>query len=115
MLNAYETASQTLTRLMKRYLGNEAATAETLEPDGWFKRGDLGYMNGGKVYIVDRFKGIIKVDGFVVSPTGLEFAQHHCPGTEDVATVRSGNFSDEHPVIHVVPAVNYAPVSDIEE
>lgn len=102
-------------QLMKRYLGNEAATAETLQPDGWFKTGDIGYLNGGKVYIVDRLKDIIKVDGFVVSPTELENALHHCPGIEDVAAVRNGNISDEHPVIHVVPAGNDAPVSDIEE
>lgn len=102
-------------QLMTRYLGNEAATAETLRADGWFRTGHIGYLDSGKVYIIDRLKDIIKVDGFVVSPTELENALYHCPGVEDVAAVRSGNISDEHPVLHVVPAGTDASASDIEE
>ncbi|KAL8518088.1 hypothetical protein ACS0TY_009393 [Phlomoides rotata] len=41
--------------MMKEYLGNEEATAETFDSEGWLKTGDLCYFDdeGWKNYIVD--------------------------------------------------------------
>ena len=41
---------------MQGYLGNEEATYDALDPDGWLKTGDVGYKEQGKFFIVDRKK-----------------------------------------------------------
>ncbi|KAH7841147.1 hypothetical protein Vadar_026188 [Vaccinium darrowii] len=59
--------------VMKGYLGNEEATAATIDPDGWLRTGDLCYFDeDGFVYIVDRIKEIIKHNGYQVAPAELE-------------------------------------------
>jgi long-chain acyl-CoA synthetase len=46
--------------VMKGYFKQEAATAEVFTPDGFFKTGDLGYMNAkGILYIRGRSKNMI--------------------------------------------------------
>lgn len=53
--------------IMKGYLGNEEATAATMDKDGWLKTGDLGYFDkDGFLYIVDRIKELIKHNGYQV-------------------------------------------------
>jgi OPC-8:0 CoA ligase-1 len=53
--------------IMKGYLGNEAATATTFDPDGWPKTGDMGYFDeDGFLHIVDRIKELIKHNGYQV-------------------------------------------------
>lgn len=42
--------------VMQGYLGNEEATFDALDPDGWLKTGDVGYKEQGKFFIVDRKK-----------------------------------------------------------
>ncbi|XP_022744570.1 4-coumarate--CoA ligase-like 5 [Durio zibethinus] len=59
--------------IMKGYLGNEEATAATIDKDGWLKTGDLGYFDeDGFLYIVDRIKELIKHNGYQVAPAELE-------------------------------------------
>ncbi|KAF7131707.1 hypothetical protein RHSIM_Rhsim09G0145700 [Rhododendron simsii] len=59
--------------VMKGYLGNEEATAATIDPDGWLRTGDLCYFDqDGFVYIVDRIKELIKYNGYQVAPAELE-------------------------------------------
>lgn len=41
---------------MQGYLGNPEATRAMIDAEGWLRTGDVGYMNGGKYYIVDRAK-----------------------------------------------------------
>ena len=53
--------------VMKGYLGNEAATAATIDSDGWLRTGDLCYFDDDEfVYIVDRIKELIKHNGYQV-------------------------------------------------
>lgn len=49
------------------YAGDDAATAATLDSEGWLKTGDLCYFDSeGFLYIVDRLKELIKYKGYQV-------------------------------------------------
>ena len=58
---------------MLGYYGNEAATKETIEPDGWLHSGDLCKMDAdGYFYIVDRKKDMILTAGYNIYPAEIE-------------------------------------------
>jgi long-chain acyl-CoA synthetase len=79
--------------VMLGYYGNDAATAETVEPDGWLHTGDLASMDeAGQVFVVDRKKDMINTAGFKVFPAEIErvVAMH-----ASVAMVAVGSQSDE--------------------
>ena len=58
--------------MMRGYLDNPTATAETVDSDGWLHTGDVAYQRNGKWYVVDRKKDLLKVRGWQVSPAELE-------------------------------------------
>jgi 4-coumarate--CoA ligase len=50
------------------YFNNPTATAEALDDEGYFKTGDVGYIDdGGNIFILDRNKDIFKYKGYHVS------------------------------------------------
>ena len=58
---------------MSGYLGDPAATAATVDADGWLHSGDIGRIESdGALFVVDRVKELIKVKGFQVAPAELE-------------------------------------------
>jgi long-chain acyl-CoA synthetase len=58
---------------MLGYYGNEKATRETIEPDGWLHSGDLCKMDEfGYFYIVDRKKDMILTAGYNIYPAEIE-------------------------------------------
>lgn len=90
-------------QVMKGYLNNPKATAETLV-DGWLRTGDVAELDEhGNVYIVDRFKELIKYKGYQVPPAELESVLLSHPDTADAAcsgVVRSDG--EEIPKAYVV-------------
>ncbi|XP_068691723.1 uncharacterized protein [Montipora foliosa] len=91
--------------VMKGYLNNQKATAESITPDGWFHSGDIGYYDkDGHFYIVDRIKDLIKFKGFPVAPAELEALLHTHPKVMDVAVIGIPHESaGEVPKAFVVP------------
>jgi long-chain acyl-CoA synthetase len=59
--------------VMQGYYGNEPATRQTIEPDGWLHTGDLARTDAdGYIYVVDRSKDMINSAGFKVYPAEVE-------------------------------------------
>lgn len=88
-------------QLMTGYFNNVTATEESFE-DGWLKTGDIGYFKDGEVYLVDRAKDLIKVNGWQVSPAEVENALLEYDGVQDAGVVGVGEDVSEHPVACVV-------------
>jgi acyl-CoA synthetase (AMP-forming)/AMP-acid ligase II len=58
--------------LMRGYLP-EAANAEAFLPGGWYRTGDIGWLEPeGWLHLTDRLKEMIKVAGFQVAPAEVE-------------------------------------------
>lgn len=74
--------------IMKGYVGDNDATAATLNSEGWLKTGDLCYFDSdGFLYIVDRLKELIKYKAYQVPPAELENILHSIPGIADAAVI----------------------------
>ena len=100
-------------QVMKGYLNNPTATAETIDADGWLHTGDIARIDAdGHVFIVDRLKELIKVKGFQVAPAELEALLLDHPQITDAAVVgRPDDESGEVPLAFVVAA----PDSPLDE
>ena len=60
-------------QVMSGYWGREESNHEVFTPDGYFRTGDIGFINEeGYVRIVDRKKDMILVSGFNVFPNEIE-------------------------------------------
>ncbi|XP_062557091.1 uncharacterized protein LOC134221931 isoform X2 [Armigeres subalbatus] len=60
-------------QIMKGYIGNEVATRDTIDKDGWLHTGDIGYYDEDyEFFIVDRLKELIKYKAYQVPPAELE-------------------------------------------
>ncbi|KAI5329560.1 hypothetical protein L3X38_028957 [Prunus dulcis] len=74
--------------VMKGYIGDDKATAETLHSDGWLKTGDLCFFDDeGFLYIVDRLKELIKYKAYQVPPAELEPILQSHPDIADAAVI----------------------------
>ncbi len=70
------------------YWNNPEATAATFTPDGWFRTGDIGYVDeDGYFFIVDRLKDMIISGGENIYPAEIENALSAHPRVIDVAVV----------------------------
>jgi long-chain acyl-CoA synthetase len=59
--------------VMEEYWGNEEATRDTIEEDGWLHTGDVCYMDeDGYIFVVDRKKDMIITAGYNIYPAELE-------------------------------------------
>uniref|UniRef100_A0A1J3FY89 4-coumarate--CoA ligase n=1 Tax=Noccaea caerulescens TaxID=107243 RepID=A0A1J3FY89_NOCCA len=75
-------------QVMKGYINDPAATAATIDKDGWLHTGDIGYIDEeDELFIVDRLKELIKYKGFQVAPAELESLLIAHSDINDVAVV----------------------------
>ena len=100
-------------QLMAGYLGNEAATAATIDADGWLHTGDLGcFDDDGNLFLIDRLKELIKVRGYHVAPARLEAELVEHPAIADAAVVpRPDEESGELPVAYVALCADAEPAA----
>ena len=74
--------------VMKGYWNKPEATAEAMTFDGFFRTGDVAYMDeDGFVFIVDRTKDMLLCSGFNVYPRVLEEAIYQHPAVREVAVI----------------------------
>ncbi|MGQ0800058.1 MAG: AMP-binding protein [Pseudomarimonas sp.] len=74
--------------VMQGYHANPAASADTLDADGWLHTGDVGHVDAdGYWYLVDRLKELIKVSAFQVAPARLEALLLDHPAVADAAVI----------------------------
>ena len=70
--------------VMLGYYNNAEATKDAITEDGYYKTGDVGYVDEkGNFYITDRVKELIKYKGFPVAPAELEGVLAVHPKVED--------------------------------
>jgi len=75
-------------QVMAGYWQRPEATEMAMTSDGFFKSGDLGFMNEtGQTKIVDRKKDMILVSGFNVYPNEIEEAAAEHPGILEAAAI----------------------------
>jgi acyl-CoA synthetase (AMP-forming)/AMP-acid ligase II len=83
-------------QVMKGYLNNDEATAETLTEDGWLRTGDIGRVDeNGFFYVVDRLKELIKYKGYQVPPAELEAVLVSHPKVKDAGVIGVPNEEGE--------------------
>lgn len=74
--------------VFKGYYNNPKATAESLDAEGWYRTGDIGYVDDkDNIFITDRVKELIKYNGFQVAPAQLESLLLGHPAVNDVAVI----------------------------
>ena len=98
-------------QVMAGYWNRPDETAKVMTKDGYFKSGDMGFIDkDGFVKIVDRKKDMILVSGFNVYPTEIEDVVAKHPGVLEAAVIGvPDEHSSEVPKLFVVkkdPALN---------
>src|SRR5918997_6453232 len=74
--------------IMKGYWGKEDATKEVLDDDGWFRTGDMAYVDDdGYFFIVDRKKDMIIRGGYNVYPREIEEVLYEHDAVAEVAVI----------------------------
>ncbi len=97
--------------IMAGYYKNTEATAEVIDPDGWFHTGDLGRMEGDRVIISGRAKNVIVLEtGKNVYPEEIEWELLTIPEIEEIMV-----YEDERQGAPVVAARVYPNWSVLKE
>jgi long-chain acyl-CoA synthetase len=99
--------------VMKGYWNKPEATAETLDPDGWLRTGDMGTTDeDGYFYVVDRKKEMVIRGGFNVYPREIEEALYEHESVREVAVL-----GVPHPSLgeEVAAAIALRPGAEVTE
>ncbi len=74
--------------VMRGYFDDEEASARTIDPEGWLRTGDIGFVGtDGNLRITDRKKDMFIVGGFNAFPAEIEGILLTHPGVSQVAVV----------------------------
>jgi fatty-acyl-CoA synthase len=74
--------------VMRGYWRNPKATAEAIDPDGWFHTGDVGWLDSdGFLTISDRVKDMIISGGENIYPAEVENVLDQHPGIAEAAVI----------------------------
>ncbi|MDE2578302.1 MAG: long-chain fatty acid--CoA ligase [Hyphomicrobiales bacterium] len=97
----------------KGYWKRPEAMAENLTADGYFRTGDVAWMDeDGYIYIVDRTKDMILCGGFNVYPRNIEEAIYKHPLVEEVTVIGvPDEYRGQSPKAFVKLKAGAAPVS----
>ncbi len=96
------------------YYADDAATAAAVEPDGWFRTGDVATFDpDGYMQIADRRKDVIKSGGEWISSIDLENAAVAHPDVAEAAVIgRPDPRWGERPLLIVTPRPGCTPERD---
>jgi o-succinylbenzoate---CoA ligase len=99
--------------LMRGYRLWPEGTAAAVDPDGWYRTGDLGRFDpaaGGRLRVVDRIGDVVNTGGVKVSPTEVERVLAAHPAVVDVCVAgRPDPEWGQRVVAFVVPALPADP------
>jgi len=74
--------------IIRQYHNGPPLADDTLDAGGYFRTGDVGYLDAdGFLFITDRLKDMIVSGGVNVYPAEIEQAIHRHPAVQDVAVV----------------------------
>ncbi|XP_055524351.1 probable 4-coumarate--CoA ligase 1 [Wyeomyia smithii] len=96
------------------YYGNDAATGDILDDEGWLHTGDIGrFDDNGLLYVVDRKKDILKYGNFQIAPSEIEEVVQEIPGVKAVCVVGIPADGNDLPAALVVPKDGGCKAEDI--
>ncbi|HQW09550.1 MAG TPA: class I adenylate-forming enzyme family protein, partial [Steroidobacteraceae bacterium] len=72
--------------MMREYWGQPEATAEVLQ-DGWLRTGDVGYLEDGFLFVVDRIKNVINRAGEKIAAAEVESCLLQHAGLAEAAVI----------------------------
>lgn len=97
--------------VMRGYYNDPEATAETLR-NGWLMTGDLGYVQGGRLFVTGRKKELIIIGGRNYYPQDIERAVHGLELVRPGSVVAFGTLNGRDEGIVVVAAPRNPQDSD---
>lgn len=80
------------------YWGNEEATRVAVAPDGWYRTGDYGSVEGGRLFLASRMRDLILRGGENIYPIEIEYRLAEHPDIADAAVI-----GVDHPVLGQEP------------
>jgi len=99
--------------VFKGYWRNPEKTAEAFTPDGYFRTGDIGMLDGdGRLSLVGRAKDLIIAGGYNIYPKEIEQVLDALPGVAESAVVGAPHPDLGEGAIAVLVAAGDPPTDD---
>ena len=95
--------------VMQSYWNNPEASQQALSADGWFRSGDIGYLDAeGLLYVVDRIKDVINRNGEKIAAAEIESCLLQHPQVQEAAVFARPDDATGEAVVAVVVVSNPA-------